>query len=365
MSVDAERLPVRSLDRLGVVVADLDEAMTNYGEIFGVDQWQLFENMDRIGALTVNDLTTTATWRSAIGTTPSGAVRFELIEPGVGLSAALMFRALRGPGVMQLTFTATDRAEGAMIEAFFARRGVPVLQRYVMDGTAEHVTFDTRALLGGYFVNYVIPTGDEPLQRPTADRLCDISQVYTKRPPGVPAFAAPKLHHIGIVVKDVMGTVGNHASVYDIDTWNFINWRHEQGRLESPFYRGEFVNHEYLTGRAFNFHNFGFELVQPTFGPSHYKEDFLQIVGEGIHHLLVGFPEDEEKWEETVDWLDSIGVPLVMGSEMRGGSGRFYYLDARDKLGGYVIEATFPRAGRPVVGPINDFSIDYAHGVAR
>jgi hypothetical protein len=69
----------------------------------------------------------------------------------------------------------------------------------------------------------------------------------------------PRLHHIGVVVRDVVGSVGRHASVFDVDRWNFINWRRQPGRLETPFYRGTPVNHEYLTGRAFDFQGFGFD----------------------------------------------------------------------------------------------------------
>jgi hypothetical protein len=360
---DRDRLPVRGLTRLGVVVPDLEEAMLGYAEILGIDQWALAEEQSRISELVVDGLSARASWRSAYGSTPSGQVRFELIQPLEGLSAAQLFRARRGPGIMQLTFTAGSPQEGAAVAEFFARRGVPPLQRFVQDGQHESVTYDTRELLGGYLVNYLVPLAEKPVVLAGPDRICDVSQGYT-RPPGQGPLDVPRLHHVGIVVGDVLTAVKQHASVYDIDTWNFINWRPEQGRLESPFYRGCAVHHEYLTGRAFNFCDFGFELIQPTFGPSHYKDDFLDLVGSGIHHLLIGFPDQEERWEQTMEWLDSAGVPLVMGSEMRGGSGRFYYLDSRERLGGYVIEASFPRPGRKVVGPINDFSINYATSTA-
>ncbi|MGY1806963.1 hypothetical protein ACI8AF_06290 [Blastococcus sp. SYSU D00669] len=357
MSDGDARLRPRGLDRLTVVVDDLDESMQDYGLILGVDRWALFEDADRVGDLRVDGLRSNGRWRSAVGSTPSGAVTFELVQPLTGLSTAQLFRARRGNGIMQVDFTA-GAAELRRAEEFFAARSVSVLQRYVVDGVLEDVTFDTRELLGGYLVNYRAPLTDDDEATPEPDRICDVSQTYT-RPGPMTALDVPRLHHIGIVSRDVVGSVGRHASVFDIDRWNFINWRRERGRLETPFYRGRPVDHEYLTGRAFDFQDFGFEVVQPTFGPSHYKDDFLQVVGEGIHHLLICFPTDEERWAETVEWLESERVPLVMGSEMRGGSGRFYYLDSRERLGGWVIEASFPRAGRPVVGPINDFSIDY------
>ena len=53
---------------------------------------------------------------------------------------------------------------------------------------------------------------------------------------------------------------------------------------------GQPCNHGYFTGRADVGKNrsgvpFGFEVIQPTYGPSHYKEDFLQVLGPGIHHV--------------------------------------------------------------------------------
>lgn len=357
------RLQPSPLLHLTVVVDDLDEAMQNYGLVLGVDQWDLFDEPSRIGQLTVHGLRSSATWRAAIGACPSGAVTFELVQPLVGLSTAQLFRARHGTGIMQLNFEARSRKELEGVERFFAARSVPVAQRHVLDGTHEFVSFDTMRLLGGYLIGYRAPLQDGP-SRPAADQHCDVSQTYS-RPGPMQALDIPRLHHLGIVVRDVVATVGRHASVFEIDRWNFINWRHEPGRLETPFYRGKPVDHEYLTGRAFDYENFGFELVQPTFGPSHYKNDFLDVAGEGIHHLLIGFPTSEDRWAETIDWLDSIRIPLVMGSEMRGGSGRFYYLDSRALLGGWVIEASFPRAGRPVVGPINDFSIDFREQTAR
>jgi hypothetical protein len=341
-----------------VVVADLDRSMVSYGLILGIDHWAVIENSDRVTGLRVDGLRSSGRWRTATGTTPSGAVTFELVEPADGLSAAQLFRARHGESIMALNFRADSLSELGEVTQFFAARSAGVTQRYVADDADECVTFDTRELLGGYLVTYRAPRRDgEQAVRPP-DRERDVSGDYT-RPAGMSALEVPKLHHIGIVVPDVLGAVRRHAGVFDIDRWNFINWRVEPGRLEGPHYRGNPVRHEYLTGRAFEFQGFGFELIQPTFGPSHYKNDYLDVVGAGIHHLLIAFPSDEQRWDATIEWLTSVNVPLVMGSEMRGGSGRFYYLDSREMLGGWVIEGSFPRAGVPVTGPINDFSIDY------
>jgi hypothetical protein len=342
-----------------VVVTDLDRAMLNYGLVLGIDRWAVFDNGDRATGLTVDGLRSSGRWRTATGTTPSGAVTFELVEPLDGLSMAQLFRAGHGEGIMALNFAAGSQAELDEVTESFAANSAGVAQRLVLDETESRVTFDTRDLLGGYLVSYRAPLAEGAVAERVPDREHDVSGDYT-RPPGVPALAVPKLHHVGIVTRDAMSAVRRHATVFDIDRWNFINWRPEPGRLEGPYYRGNPVEHEYLTGRAFNFQGFGFELIQPTFGPSHYKDDHLERVGEGIHHLLIAFPGDEQEWAETIDWLASVNVPLVMGSEMRGGSGRFYYLESREMLGGWVIEASFPRAGRPVTGPINDFSIDFA-----
>jgi hypothetical protein len=141
-----------------------------------------------------------------------------------------------------------------------------------------------------------------------------------------------------------------------------MNWRTEPGRLVQPYYIGvggdhRPVDHEYFTTKNI-IKNFGFEVIQPTFGPSHYKEDFLDIVGEGIHHLSVLDYTVQSDWDAHVDWLDSIGVPLCMGGDLRGPEIGFAYVNGQDRLG-FVIEAVIRRQPTDPAKNKRDFNLEY------
>jgi hypothetical protein len=164
-----------------------------------------------------------------------------------------------------------------------------------------------------------------------------------------------QLHHFGVVVNDVVGSVARYADVFGIRSWNFMNWRTEPGRLDNPFYKGAPVDHEYFCGMGFDFREFGFEIIQPTFGPSHYREDFLREVGEGVHHMQLFYPRDADHWQRVADWLAPLGIPVVMGSTLRGGATTFYYLDTREALGGWSVEATLRHAGADPAKRVYDF----------
>jgi hypothetical protein len=85
-------------------------------------------------------------------------------------------------------------------------------------------------------------------------------------------------------------------------------------------------------------------VVQPCFGPSHYKEDFLLVLGPGIHHVDLNFPvTDWPEWEKVNGWLDDkFAAPCCMSGWLRGRSALFQYQDTRKTLG-YVTEIHAPR----------------------
>jgi hypothetical protein len=96
-----------------------------------------------------------------------------------------------------------------------------------------------------------------------------------------------------------------------------------------------------------------FEVIQPTFGPSHYKEDYLQLIGPGIHHLHCGMLDDAAEYAAVKERAAAAGVPEVMGGGIFASFLDFYYLDTRAALAGYVTEYVVPGVnfakGRPNV----------------
>jgi len=95
-------------------------------------------------------------------------------------------------------------------------------------------------------------------------------------------------------------------------------WRTEPGLLEGVYYRGQAVDHEYFTGVT-KIADFGFEIIQPTLGPSHYNREFRDLWGEGVHHMLLDITTDQEEWDSVRAWLESIDVPLAMGADLMKG----------------------------------------------
>ena len=219
-------------------------------------------------------------------------------------------------------------------------------------------------------VNLVSESGHAVAQRLVASRDVDVISFTGSNATGarIMAAAAPTMKKLSLelggksaclVFDDVVSKVATYAEVFGISTWPFMNWRNGLGRLDAPFYRGEPVDHGYLCGMGFNYRNFGFEIIQPTWGPSHYRNDFLDVVGAGVHHMQLLYPRDQQDFDEIAQWLAPLGIDVVMGSSLREGATTFYYLDSREALGGWTIEATLRHAGADPAKRIYDFVTEF------
>ena len=343
-------LPVERLISIGVVVDDLERATRRYAEILGIDTWEVRElGPDRLSDVTSYGRSVAASFRTATGTTvgapresgvapgPDGVpVTFELVQPLSGETPFQEFRFRRKQGISHLTLVSASRAEFAGIRDRLADAGIRVSASMTVDGEVERHFVDTRKVLGGYHVEVVV--SDDPAPALPPDEIWDHSGTY-ERPEGVGPLPVQGVGHFGIVVHDVVETIHRYHEVLGVEQFRMRDWRTEPGLLDKPFYRGEEVDHEYYTGLG-SFRDFAFEIIEPTFGPSHYNREYRDLYGEGVHHLLLSVTADEELWRRNREWLTSIGVPLAMGSPLVGGSGEFVYYDTADALGGWMLEAT-------------------------
>lgn len=363
-------LPVDRLISVGVVVDDLESASRRYAEILGIDTWEVRElGADRLSTVTARGRRVEASYRTATGTTvaarrepglapgPDGVpVTFELVQPLRGETPFQEFRYRRKRGISHLTLAVTGRAEFAEIRERLAAAGIGVSASMTIDGRVERHFVDTRKILGGFHVEVVVT--DEESPETAVDAVWDHAGTY-RRPEGVGPLPVQGVGHFGVVVDDVVETIERYQQVFGIDQWKIRDWRTEPGLLDNPYYRGQLVDHEYFTGLA-QFADFGFEIIEPTLGPSHYNREFRDLHGPGVHHLLLSVTADQELWDRNREWLTSIGVPLAMGSDLVGGAGSFCYYDTAQTLGGWMLEATcrhFPAAphlARP------EYVIDFA-----
>jgi catechol 2,3-dioxygenase-like lactoylglutathione lyase family enzyme len=365
-------LDVDRLYSVGVVVRDLGAATLRYAEIFGIDEWDVRDfGPKRLSDVRVHGRRTAPTFRTATGSTvpPAGdspmggasvPVTFELVQALQGESSFQEFRSVRGQGISHLTLAVREPDAFEHLRGELARAGLAVASSMVVDGRMTRHFLDTRAALGGFLVEVQVPleTGPGIGVGLVVDERWNHAGRYT-RPTGVGPLTVQGVNHFGVVVDDVMTSLARYNEILGIETWNMRDWRTEPGRLEAPYYRGEPVNHEYFTGRT-AFRDFGFEIIQPTLGPSHYNREFRDLWGAGVHHMLLSVTTDEGEWRATQRWLESIDVPLAMGGGLMNGAATFCYFDTFDSLGGYLLEALMitPEVRSGSVQP--DYVIDFA-----
>ncbi len=368
-------IPVDRLHRVGVVVDSLERATRRYAEIFGMDEWEVRElGPDQLSDVQARGRAISSpTFRTATATTvpPPGTgffgstegipVTFELVQPLSGESPFMEFRFVRGQGISHLRLADVTPAEFDVIRRQCADAGVQIMSSMTVDGRERRHFLDTRATLGGYLVEVSVRLNDE--QRGPVERW-DLRDTYA-RPNGVGPVPVFGVNHFGVVVDDTIATVGRYHELLGIEQWTIRDWRTEPGSLENPTYRGEPVDHEYLTGLA-NFCDFGFEVIQPTLGPSHYNREFRDRWGAGIHHMLLNISPGPDHWERTRAWLASIDVPVAMSGDLSGGAASFCYYDTAEALGGYILEGFVINSMEQMMEagaaarPSTDYVIDFA-----
>ncbi|WP_236792283.1 VOC family protein [Amycolatopsis sp. GM8] len=323
------------LHHVGLVVRDIETIARGYAELFDINIWHIAHTEPLLTRAVVRGERTTFGGRVAVGTAPWGST-FWLIEPAEGRSTYKDFQATNGQGIHHLAFTMDDAAADGAIAAL-ASLNAPVAQEYDLDGVGSVVEVDTRSLLGGFYIQIIRPLAGGTVTLP-ADEELDLAGTYA-RPAGVGPLPVPNgIQHFGVVVRDMVARTESYTRVFGVPEWSVQNWRTEEGSLENPTFDGRPVEHEYFAATTPFDSALGFEIVQPTLGPSDYKENFLNVVGEGIHHLnLVGLA-GHEHWLTLRSWLTATGVDVCMSGTLGGGIAEFYYLDTRKRLGGLAVE---------------------------
>ena len=174
-------IPVDKLHNIGVVVTDLEIAMAHYGEMFGIDVWDVAElTEDRLTEVVTHGRATTGAFRSARGaTTPPRddrgraegrvmngeldiPVHFELIQPISGESPFQEHLLVKGPGITHLTLAVSTPEEFPALAAELAAAGLPLAASFTVDSAVERHFVDTRDALGGYLVEILVPRDWNP-----------------------------------------------------------------------------------------------------------------------------------------------------------------------------------------------------------
>jgi hypothetical protein len=371
------KIPLDRLRYPTIVVNDARATAKNYADFYGITTWNVLHvTPDKLQEMTIRgrvpakppalELAGTMpvpgeySFISAIGSTPSGKLTFQLVQPTSGLSTFEEFLVTRGEGVHSVFATVLDENDFAALRTWLASENVPLAQSYRL-GKADYYYFDMRKVLAGFFVQVVVPHAAD-WENVKPDEVWNFSNDVTRPKDVKAALDAEGITHFGVVIDNLQETLPAFARIFGQAVWRGMHWRTAPGSLEDTTNNGQPVVHGYFTGRSDLGTNpsglpFGFEVIQPTFGPSHYKEDFLKVLGAGIHHVDVRVPmENWDEWERTNGWLDErFGAPTCMSGWLRNHSALFRYKDTRRKLG-YVTEISAPRTDS---GPRKAWAPDY------
>lgn len=349
--------PLLGVDRLhhvSVVVRDLRTAARGYAEVLGIERWDVVHHTaERLRDTAVLGYAAPFSYATATGSNPHG-VRFRLVQPTGGLSTYEQFLVTRGEGVHGVCLARVDEPAFAEVRDRLGAHGVSIGQAATVDGSVRHYHLDTRAALGGFFVEVVVAVGEDPVR---VDERWDFGG-QIRRPEGVESLQdVPRIFHLGVAVHDLLARLPAYADLLGLTRWSFRHFR--PGAVRRSTVDGEEVEHAFLLALA-GFDDLGFEVIQPTQEPTHYRRHLLDVVGEGVHHLLLLPGEDPGRWPAVRGWLEDLGAPVAMSGEV--GPASFYYLDTRAKLGGYLVEAIVrPRSsgGEPAPRTEPDYTFDF------
>jgi hypothetical protein len=378
------RIPVDTLHYPTIVTRDAKALALNHARFFGIDRWNVSHftperltntslrgrgrgEPPRLELIGHNRAPGEYGFLSALGSNEDGTLTFQIVQPMGGLSTFEHFLVTRGTGVHGLFMSVLGRDGFTTLRHALGSENIPVAQSFTADGAADFYYFDTRSVLGGFYVQVVVPRRADWQEALRVDERWDFSGEYDRPPAARAAARTTALPHFGVVVHDTERTVANFARLFGQPVWRGMNWRTEEGSLEDTTNNGRPVKHAYFTARADIGKSkagigFGFEVIQPTFGASHYKEDFLQVLGPGIHHIDTFFPvADWNEWDALNRWMaDEFGSPTCMSGWLRGRSALFQYQDTREKLG-YVIEIHAPHPkDKPRTRSAPDYWFDFS-----
>jgi hypothetical protein len=345
-------IPVDGLHHISIVVNDARASAQKFASVYGISDWSVRRyDAARLTAAATHGFVADQQYLTATGVAESadGPVTFVLVQPVAGWTTYHEFLNQRGEGVHSICTAAVTPAALAELAAWLAARDVPVAQVARRNGNLDVVLFDTRAKLGGFYIEILAEHAAGAASEPV-DEVWHLRENGAARPP---LLRLGGIKHFGVVIPDLPAAVRAYSELFGITAFSFRNWHPGPDSLSDPFYLGKPVNHAYFTTMVTPHERVAFEVIQPTFGPSHYKEDYLQLIGPGIHHLHCGMLDDAAEYAAVKERTAAAGIAEVMGGGIFKSFLDFYYLDTRAALAGYVTEYVVPgknfAAGRPNV----------------
>ena len=343
-------LPADGLHRLGIVVNNYRVSMKEFTRFFGIQQWEI-RRIDerRLSGATRWGSPARYSYISAIGS--AGGVVLELVEPLSDNSIFAESLRRRGEGMHHLLTTVCSVRDFELMRPNLAASGIEIAQSGTIDNGIVHHFLETGPLLAGAVVQVVCTQDAAGSSAIKADETVQFDEEIT----AWNRLPIQKLYHACIVTKGRREQVRDSLqAVLGIDKWfNFANESDVTAVDTSLYGKPCKIAFNLSLGRR---NTLCLEVVEEVYGRSIYTE-FLEKQGEGLQHLMSTVCSEQE-FEERRGWLESEGMPLIMGG--RGASRDFCYygyIDTRSRLAGITVEFLCPAGeswlkGRADVGEI-------------
>jgi hypothetical protein len=348
-------IPLQRLYHANVVVRDLNATARNYAQILGINRWQVCHwTPERLRRSQAFGYRAQFGYSTATGSNAQG-VTFQLVQPTHGFSTFTEYLITRGEGIHSFCATALPASRLDTLVARLADKHVYVAQAASLENGTTTVLFDTRKMLGGFFVEVETTTNSES----RADEEWDFS-AEVERPDAVAWLTQiPKIGHFGIAVSQLTDKLPRYARVLGVERWTGVHFHMAPESLEHSTFEGQRVENAWLLAIT-DVADFGLELLQGTRVPTDYHQT-VQRIGEGIHHVLIRRGIAEQEWWALRAWMESMQIGVVMSGRLR--SAEFFYLDTRAALGGYLLEVIVtrePPSGIPSgTGLVGRFDLDF------
>jgi hypothetical protein len=308
-----EKIVLKQVLQVSVVVKDLQESMERYWDLFGIGPWEVFTFQPAdLTNPTIRGNAEPYTMKLALA--QIGNVAFELIQPLTGPSIYQEFLDQKGEGFHHVAVAPAYDYDSA-VDAF-GKRGIKILMSGTWAGTT-YAYMDTEKALGAILEIYQMrPPGSI---RPAPEAMVPSADAQVEKPEKV-----KEIVQIGLVVEDIQKAMKQYWDILGLGPWRIHTYAPQTGMTHMTIH-GKPEPYGMKLAIAY-VGNTMWELIEPLEGPSIYKE-FLVQKGKGLHHLQCAVGH----YQQAVEALEKKGI----GSMMTGTNPQaaFNYLNTEKELG--------------------------------
>ena len=308
-----EKVVLRQVLHVCVVVEDLQKSMENYWDLFGIGPWKVYTfQPPNLTNPTIRGKSEPYTMKLA--SAQVGGVALELIQPLTGPSVPKEFLEKKGGGIHHVAVASTYDYDSA-VDAF-GKRGIKILTSGIWTG-ATYAYMDTEKDLNAILeISKMRPAG---MARPDPEATYPSADAKVEKPETV-----KEVLQVGMVVRDIRKAMKQYWDVLGLGPWRIHTYAPQTGMTNMTIH-GKPEPYGMKLAIAY-VGNTMWELIEPLEGPSIYKE-FLSQKGEGLHHVLctVG------NYQQAMEALEKKGIGSMMTGTMAQGT--FNYLNTEKELG--------------------------------